>query len=292
MSIPLPTDTDALANRINFHTRDAHNKIDKTMSLKIGMALRHSFIYSDLLRTYYTVFSTLEKNIDNILEDSNNPANPILSQFFIDKFRRTSQLRKDLEFLQVDMTEWIPPAQLKLFVKYINDSIEQNPLNVLAYCHVLYLALFAGGRVVRSSITKNFGFLPNYNGVSSTELVKNATHFFTFDTSRDLENKLKWEYKKNYELATRNALTEEQKLMVIDTARDVFQWNWQILMEINDTNKKQLTQHLSFKLLTFLVEEWKFNDTVISKNQKRLIIYIVVSLQILLFVTVVKSLLR
>lgn len=221
--IPSPTDTKALANRINFQTRDAHNKINKKMSIKLAIALRHGFIYRQGILTYYYIFKVVEEEIIKLTTSPTTSEEVkignLLSKTWIPEFNRTENLLKDLQllyhdeyptkealqlFLETNATE-LPPV-LDSFIKYIHQSILENPCSIFAYCHVLYLALFAGGKIIRSKIYKNLGFLPNFNHLSSKEVFEKGTNFFKFGSDGVIEEtKLKLEFKKNYELNTRES---------------------------------------------------------------------------------------
>ncbi|CCK68707.1 Hmx1p KNAG_0B02640 [Huiozyma naganishii CBS 8797] len=298
-TIPSPTDTDALANRINFHTRDLHNEVDKAFSVKFMMALRHSFIYTDILKTFYTVFGTVEQRIDELIaSEGGDGVGAILGEFYVPEFRRADKIKRDLVFLgewdTVESGQWTPPPQLAGFLQYLRSEMDRDPITVLAPCHVLYLALFAGGRVFKSSLFKNLGFLPNFrdkNGpgeeMSDHTLVSNATNFFQFAETIEDENKLRWTYKRNYELATRDTLTEDQKLAVIAASRDVFRHTFAVIEEICQQNHDELMSFRSFKIVTYFLEEWKFN-----KNFKRGVLWGVAFLAQFLFVVLYCCFLR
>lgn len=277
--IPSPTDTEALANRINLHTRDAHNKVDKRVSLKFALVMRHDFIYIDLLKDFYLIFYLIENKIDLILSNGTTDdtqlirTKEILKQFYVDKFRRSEAIAKDLRFFQIDpdsllhnwQNENLPPRLME-FLQYIDYNIDKNPLTVLSYCHVLYLALFAGGKIFKSSFMRNMGFLNNYETtLDRHELITNVTNFFNFDETTKLETGLKLKYKENYELATRGSLTELEKLMIIDTSRDIFRYVYNIFEEIGQLNKEKLLSLRDFKIISFLLDEWKYNDFIKTK---------------------------
>ena len=293
-TIPSPTDVGALANRINLHTRASHNKIDKAMSVNVAFALRHRFIYEDVLKTYYVVFSAIESEIESILTDSpDSPIAGILRQFYVKEFRRKDALLSDLRILHGPTTgldtEWVSTRpKLLAFQQAIHTGIREDPVTVLAYCHVLYLALFAGGRVIRSTLYRNLGFLPNFDHLSKQEMIEQGTNFFRFAPTTDAENKLRWTYKRNYELATREALSEEEKLRVLDAAEQTFQMNTEALFEISEINRRELMTKVSFKLVTFLVEEWRWNDTVVSHKSKQNILAFVAFVNAVIFYFVVK----
>ncbi|CCF60756.1 hypothetical protein KAFR_0L01470 [Kazachstania africana CBS 2517] len=270
--VPSPTDTDALANRINFHTRDLHNVIDKTMSIKATFALRHSFIYKDILLSYYYVFRTLEDEIDFIISNDRSHIGEILRGFFNDKFRRKDQILKDLKFLNViqDQSDdqWLSSRpELCKFLNFIKSNLHEHPVDVLAYCHVLYLALFAGGRIMRASMNKNlsFFFMPKFDKMSHTDVIMNATNFFKFDKDIVSENKLKSEYKRNYDILTKAKLNEDEKLEIIDISREIFKFNFNLLQEIGTVNKDELMKNFNYKMVTYVVEEWKFRKPQIKK---------------------------
>ncbi|CCD25267.1 Hmx1p NDAI_0E04500 [Naumovozyma dairenensis CBS 421] len=314
--IPSPTDTEALANRINFHTRDAHNKIDKKMTLKLAVALRHGDIYRQGILTYYYIFQAVESEINYLLSFNTDATKEqkrtgsLLSKIWLTEFNRTDKLFKDLKLLysdrfqnDQDLLNFINEefklihqnknSKLYQFVNFIHISIQTNPCCILAYCHVLYLALFAGGKIIKSKIYKNLGFLPNFNHLSSKELFNNATNFFQFTENSDSleginsisnENKLKLKFKRNFELNTRSNLNENEKLTIIEIAKQIFQWNLESMEELGQRNQKELMNLFSFKLINYLFEEWKFNDSI-KKNFKAILMFVILLLLIQFFVS-------
>lgn len=280
--IPSPTDIGALANRINFHTRDAHNKINTFMGIKMAIAMRHGFIYRQGILAYYYVFDAIEQEIDRLLNDAVSEkelqACGILKQFWLEDFRRSTQIYKDLKLLYSNtfkstesLNEFLAtfekPPLLQQFVDDIHDNIRQEPCTILSYCHVLYLALFAGGKLIRSNLYRRLGLFPNFEKLTQKELVKKGTNFFTFsELGPTEETRLKWEYKKNYELATRTELTEAQKLKIISVAEGIFDWNFNIVAEIGELNRRELMSKFSFKCVTYVYEEWMFNKGSASRK--------------------------
>ncbi|SCU99339.1 LAFA_0G23420g1_1 [Lachancea sp. 'fantastica'] len=295
-TIPAPTDVGALANRINFHTRDQHNKIDAQMSVKFAFAMKHGFIYRQGILAFYYVFQAIEQEIDRILENAQTQqevqTREILKQFWVDDFRRSDKILKDLELLyakecptSADLHRFIEQNALPLeqqgFVDYVHQSIKNSPTTVLAYCHVLYLALFAGGRVMRSTVYRSTGLFPKFPDLSPEEVVRRGTNFFTFSSEGvTAENQLRKDYKRGYELATRQGLSEEQKLEVIQVSNAIFEWNTRVISELGEINRQELMGKLSFKLITFAVDEWKHTEKL-SRKQKSLVLAMGVMIQIL-----------
>ncbi|CAI4046411.1 hypothetical protein SKDZ_12G2390 [Saccharomyces kudriavzevii ZP591] len=270
--IPSPTDVGALANRINFHTRDAHNKINTFMGIRMAIAMRHGFIYRQGILAYYYVFDAIEQEIDRLLHgpvtEKELQTSTILKQFWLEDFRRSTQIYKDLKLLYSNLfknteslneflAKFEKPPLLQQFVNDIHENIRKEPCTILSYCHVLYLALFAGGKLIRSNLYRRLGLFPNFERLSQKELVKKGTNFFTFsDLGPTEETRLKLEYKKNYELATRTELTEAQKLQIISVAGGIFDWNFHIVAEIGELNRRELMGKFSFKCVTYVYEEW------------------------------------
>lgn len=286
--IPSPTDTEALANRINLHTRDAHNKVDTRLSIKMAFVMRHDFIYIDILKNFYLIFTTIEQNIDHILtyecDDAQFlKARQILKQFYMNEFRRSEKIAKDLAFFGVDTKQLLQdkieenlPPKLSEFLEYIEYNVKKDPLTVLAYCHVLYLALFAGGRIFKSSFMRNIGFLGNYKSdLPQRELIMRATNFLQFDESAQQETKLKLKYKENFELSTRNTLTESEKLMIINTSRDIFRYVYNIFEEISKLNLDRLLSFKDFKIISFLLDEWRYDKDNDKSKLLKLLFFII-----------------
>lgn len=298
-TIPSPTDVGALANRINFHTRDMHNKINAYMSIKMAFAMRHGSIYRQGILAYYFVFHAIEQEIDRLLERAETAQEElvkgILQQFWCEEFRRSDKLVLDLQVLYHDeypsgneLQEFLDtfeiPAQLQAFVDEIHANVAAEPYTILAYCHVLYLALFAGGRVMKSNLYRHIGLFPKFGHLSSKELVRRATNFFTFsDEGVDDENRLRWQYKRGYELATRQALSEAEKLRVIEVATDIFEWNMKVVAEIGEINRAQLMGKFSYKLLSFISEEWKYSEKLTPEIKKIVVLAVVLFNMVLLY---------
>ena len=295
-TVPAPTDVGALANRINFHTRDAHNKINAYMSVRLAFALKHGFVYRQGILAFYYIFQAVEQELDRLMlhpqTEKEQQMQNVLKQVWMEDFRRTDKIFQDLTMLYAP--EYPSEAGLRLFVENnqlppvlgqfvdsIHQTVRNEPCTILAYCHVLYLALFAGGKVMRSNIYRHTGLFPKFKHLTPKQLVQRGTNFFTFsEEGAETETKLRWRYKEGYELATREELTEEQKQAIIKTSSEIFQWNMVTIAEIGELNRKELMGQFSFKLITYLHEEWKYTDKL-SRNQKDLLVVIMVVLQAL-----------
>lgn len=251
--LPLKTDLGALGNRINLETRSLHNKIDKMMTLKFALLLRDYKIYRQGIQFYYHIFSLIESCIDRELANPQSEWGPLLKTVWDPAIARTEALYKDLMFFyNNDESKFVKlrlPTHIA-FANYIKKSTLQKPYLLLAYMHVMYLLLFAGGRLFRSKIAKASGMFPQVAGKSHEEIILKGTNFLRFDMVED-EQSLRIEYKRNYELNTRNNLSEQQKLDIIDESKLIFEQNGVCIKEIEKHNLQRLKSKLIYKIAVY-----------------------------------------
>ena len=220
--VPAPTDMGALANRINKETRTLHNKIDKMMTLKLALALRDPKIYRQGLQSFYHVFATIERCLKEQI-NANNEWSDMLNEIWKPEIARTEKCEQDLTFYYDDNREKFEKPMMSEQIEFVNHivkSAHDKPYLLLAYLHVMYLALFAGGRIMRSSISRATGLFPQKNGLKHEEI--------------------------DYELLTRSRLTEEQKLEVIEESKYIFEQNGKCVSELERHNLVRLSRKWSY----------------------------------------------
>lgn len=248
--IPAKTDVGALANRINLETRSLHDRADKTVTLKFALALRNYKVYRQGLQAFYHVFASIEKALYRQLEKKDEWSE-MLEQVWKPEIARAGKAEQDLLFFYDDNKEKfikpIMPAQIE-FCKHILEVTEEKPYLLFAYLHVMYLALFAGGRIMRSSVLKATGMYPQRDGLSHDDVVRMGTNFFTFDVPD--EDLLRLTYKRDYELVTRNGLTEEQKLEIIEESKYIFEHDVKCVAELEKHNMDKLSGTWTYFLVT------------------------------------------
>ncbi|KAK6461973.1 heme-binding peroxidase [Scheffersomyces coipomensis] len=248
--LPAKNDEGALANRINLETRSLHDKIDKMMSFRFALALRDAKLYRQGLQSFYHVFAAIETSLSKQFAKDDEWSD-MLKSVWKPEVARREKAEQDLLFYYDDRKDkFITPImseQVKFF-NHILEVTEEKPYLLFAYLHVMYLALFAGGRIMRSSFAKATGLFPHKNGLRHEDIVKLGTNFFTFDvTDEDL---LRIIYKRDYELATRNALTEDQKLEIIEESKYIFEQNGKCIMELEQHNLQVLHSKWTYIAVT------------------------------------------
>lgn len=245
--IPDKNDLGALANRINLETKTIHDKLDKSVSMSFIMAMKDYKLYRQGLQAFYHIFVAIERNLNKL---------ELLPEFWDEKIARKESLEKDLQFYY-GHKKWLTPYHKNQieFQQHIDEIANTKPYLLLAYCHVMYLALFAGGQVMKKSLSKNIGFFPIKKGASNNDILNQGMNFFNFDVPSD--NDLKLSYKEAYELATRNSLTEDQKLEIIEESKYIFQKNFDCINELEAYNLSKLKTNLKSKLkLNFESAKW------------------------------------
>lgn len=251
--LPLATDIGALGNRINFNTRSEHNSINRTITLKFAIAIRDARIYRQGIQAFYHVFRTVEELINKELsQEPLSKTGEILKQIWRPEIARTAALEQDLMFFYGnDRSKFEHPIRQEQidFVQHIYDAYKEKPHILLAYCHVMYLALFAGGKIMLSSLTRASGVFPRLDGKTTEEVSSFGTNLFKFQVEDD--EVLRLDYKKAYELATRNALTEQEKLDIIDESKEIYKRNVMVVQELERHNREKITSKLTYKVFNY-----------------------------------------
>ncbi|EDK43292.1 heme oxygenase [Lodderomyces elongisporus] len=250
--IPSKTDVGALANRINTETRSLHDKVDKLVTLKLAIALRNYKVFRQGLQAFYHVFASIETSLHHQLDTyPDSEWSKMLSQVWKPEIARKEKAEQDLLFFyNDDKSKFVDPMMIEQikFANHIKQVTAEKPYLLFAYLHVMYLALFAGGRIMRSSFAKATGMYPRKDGLSHEEIVKLGTNFFTFDVAD--ENLLRVIYKRDYELVTRNGLTEEQKQEIIEESKFIFEQNAKCLHELENHNLAKIQGSWTYYAVT------------------------------------------
>lgn len=248
--IPAKNDVGALANRINSETRSLHNQVDKMVTLKFALAVRDPKIYRQGIQMFYHIFSAIEDCIEREL-NGNNKYTEMFKNSYKPEMLRREKLFKDLMFFYDNHAEKFEKPILTHqieFTDYIRKTTAQHPYLLLAYMHVLYLALFAGGRIMSSQVAKSLRLFPQVEGKSYEEIVSNGTNFYKFDVE-DMEV-LRIIYKRDYELQTRNFLNEEEKEEIINESKYIFKQVAIGIKEIEQHNLQRIKGSLGYHIFT------------------------------------------
>lgn len=251
--IPAKNDLGALGNRINMETRSLHNQVDKMVTLKFAIAVRDPKIYRQGIQMFYHYFCAIEDALQRELQrdDGESKYTEMLRAVYKPEMLRRDKLYRDLLFYYDNnpdkFSKPILPNQIE-FTEYIRRTTAEKPYLLLAYMHVLYLALFAGGRIMASQVTRSLRLWPQVKGKSYQDFIDEGTNFYKFDVP-DMEV-LRVLYKRDYELATRNFLSESEKEEIINESKYIFQQTADGIKEIEQHNLHRIKGSIGYHLFT------------------------------------------
>lgn len=140
----------------------------------------------------------------------------ILQELYVADLERAKALQADIDVL-------LPPSHRALisdkvprreaFQRHIQESLARKPHLVVAYTWIFYMALFSGGRYIRSKLRAGFG--PSISSALPAGLyTPSGLAFWEFPGGHDGED-LKLEYKRRV-TAVSSRLTEKERADIID----------------------------------------------------------------------------
>ncbi|KAI5810964.1 hypothetical protein DFH27DRAFT_2844 [Peziza echinospora] len=238
----------ALSAAINASTRELHDSINKIVMVRIALGFRDIRLFREGILSFFYIYQTFEAEWSRLLApDSPIPARKrhILNNLYHPVLTRTNAALNDLAFYyDLDSTdaalerfsEPTTPAR-KAYAAHIRAVIEKEPLVIISYAHNMYLALFAGGRVIKSRMLSVSGFFPRKTGLSKAECARLGTHLFTFDVENGKEEDIRNNFK--YRLANVEVdITPEETAVIVEESKEVFRQNLLLINEL-DTFKPE-----------------------------------------------------
>ncbi|KAH3668526.1 hypothetical protein OGAPHI_002280 [Ogataea philodendri] len=251
-NIPAKDDVGALGNRINAETKALHDQINAVVTMKFALALRNQKVYRQGLQAFYHIYRHIEIALEREMERDTEYAQ-MIKNIYQPVLCRTEPLRKDLFYFYEGHSEKyenpILPLQIE-YAQHILESTKEKPYLLLAYMHVMYLALFAGVKLLNSQVMKSLKLFPKIKGQSRDDALRQGTNFFKLDVP-DTEE-LRAVYKRDYELQTRNDLPENIKQEIVEESKFVFIMTGKIVKEIESHNIAKLQSNFNYQLKTNL----------------------------------------
>lgn len=140
-------------------TRVIHAESDRLVNLKLAVALTDVALYSDVLSQFYFVFRSIEDGLRRSRDGDDR-----IQALFLDQMLRTEAFERDLEFfLGPDWKSRVKPsAHAQAYCDRIFEVAETKPVLLVAYVHTMYLALTAGGQILKSLIKRTLGLSGEY----------------------------------------------------------------------------------------------------------------------------------
>ncbi|KAI0398338.1 heme oxygenase-like protein [Xylariaceae sp. FL0594] len=172
----------------------------------------------------------------------NDRIQALLAGLHFQGLQRSKPLRDDL----ISLTNWsnrtlaeklndaTEATVLSKFLDHIKSHVEGSPHVLLAYAWVLYMALFSGGRFIRSkleSILTNF-WVPASASAQGQAPTGQPFGFFRFDTPEDGED-LKLEFKRRL-VESESVLTPSEREDIVREAQSIFDFMIRLVDELDD----------------------------------------------------------
>lgn len=152
---------------------------------------------------------------------------------------RSGRLKKDLEYLlgvhptdlEVLLAKY-PSDKVAAFCTHIRKSVHEKPWTLVAYAWCFYMAVFSGGRWIRSGLLRaGDDFWPSTKE-GGIDLEECGLSFWHFHGPHDGED-IKAEFKLRLEEAE-HLFTDDQRIDVIEEAKNIFQLCAEVVYELDD----------------------------------------------------------
>lgn len=166
------------------------------------MVLVDHTLYREGLLSFAFVFKTFEEEWASLMSSSSSNIDPriktALQNLYSTPLLRTPQLTKDLQYY-FGSTPYSTKApttiQRTAYVTHIRKVVAEKPHVLIAYAYNYYMALFAGGKILKYQISKAKGFFPEQFGMTEEERIMAGTNLFSFEVEQGKEDGLRTSFK-------------------------------------------------------------------------------------------------
>ncbi|KAI5820467.1 hypothetical protein BZA77DRAFT_240007 [Pyronema omphalodes] len=221
-------------------SRDLHDRINIRVVKKFELGLNDYRLYREGIISFYHVYEAFERIWKNLLSNPSDVPPHIyaaLQALSDPRLLRTPQIAADLEYYFSKEGGFDPKRapdtlERKAVVEYIEKRLTDKPHLVLAYAHIYYMALFAGGKILVRMMLAKKDFFPVHKPAGNYEEAKKfGTNMFLFPVDKGKEEGLRNRFK-DAMCEVEGALTEAEKTEIIQEARQIYLWNEKLVNEL------------------------------------------------------------
>ncbi|KAF2278698.1 heme oxygenase-like protein [Westerdykella ornata] len=253
-----------ISDEINVATRTSHNVLNHIITTHLPLALppyaADPTLYatgishvSHIFLTFESLWADLEK--PGVLSKTSPPSPEMLG--FLTSLRppgmaRAGRIKRDLGFLtgkteaERDATLNVHPENnIATYCAHIRETVREKPHCLISYAWCYYMAVFAGGRWIRSQLVnagEDFWRNPSQgrskNGIIGDEkeddglpLEERGLALWNFDGVEDGED-IKADFKRRLALGE-VLFTEQQRRDIVQEAKEVFLWVERVVEDID-----------------------------------------------------------
>ncbi|OWZ14046.1 Heme oxygenase [Phytophthora megakarya] len=224
-----------LTEQMRMATREIHNVSDNLVNLKLVVALTDKQLYGRALMLFYYVYAQLESTIKT---HKNHEAFSGLHEI-LDEIARADGIAKDIRFyLGEDWTTKYPPTPaVHHYVKHLKELEEKDPILVLPYCYHMYMAMLAGGMMIKKLVKRSFA-PPEGEGLNC----------FAFDvkSNKALRNTIK-------EKINAVPYDEDTKKLILAESMACFKMNNEVVRSLDGTGSHVMKFLLKWAIIICLI---------------------------------------
>ncbi|KAK6359675.1 heme oxygenase [Orbilia brochopaga] len=172
----------SLGDEINYITASLHHELNMIIMSRLPLGLKNPKAFHEGLASFAVLYSAFEAALDSHIRLASTPVRTraILEHIYIPALHRSSVFEHDLAQYRPSSPEKpaeegpeqekvTPPEEPReetaglskgtparaYVLEYIRRATTERPHVLLAYCHCLYMALFAGGQHIKAAIARS-----------------------------------------------------------------------------------------------------------------------------------------
>ncbi|RVD84582.1 uncharacterized protein DFL_006324 [Arthrobotrys flagrans] len=150
----------SLGDEINYITASLHHELNMIIMSRLPLGLKNPKAFHEGLTSFSVLYSSFEAALDSHIRNPSTPSRTraILEHVYIPAVHRASTFEADLKKYSPssekdELTKGTPARAYVL--NHIRRATNETPHVLLAYCHCLYMALFAGGQHIKAAIARS-----------------------------------------------------------------------------------------------------------------------------------------
>lgn len=234
----------SINDRIAHETRAVHARNNRLANVKLLLALKSPIAFRAYILPFYFVYKAFEEELREARASCKDAKlQTVMNEIYDPVLERTHKIEQDLRFYYDEEADDVlskPTTKaLQAYVDHIHDIAKHDPVKLLAYTSVMYLALFAGGQIIKSKMVKRYGFFPTKPGMSREDSMKQGTHIFSFDTEN--VQGLKKAHRNRFDALVEQNLSSKQEDALAAEAQEIFVRNERLIAEVHVPNATWIT---------------------------------------------------
>lgn len=200
--------TSLRTHRMRERSKAVHDH--STGQLKLSLILTSKTLYAETLNLFLPIYKFLEEALERQQKHAQlGQLYPLLPQL-----ARAPGFRKDVDFYRENRTLTTPP-EVDDYVAYLKQLEKDNPVALVAWYYHMYMAIFAGGFIIKKCVTKTMK-LSSDEGIQA---------FVFQDNPKIIRDQLK-------DVINSMDLTEDQEEVLYEEGSKVFARNDELMAKL------------------------------------------------------------